>query len=157
MSPERIKTLERKAAAVEQSASFQEGLAHERKAVREQKLLTQQQLADEKYISKFIRENITYPKSAIDNNLSARVYVQFVVDETGSVKDVHITRSDIFDNVGEEVVVIGYKTGKHPEIDSKSVKDLETEAIRVIKLLTGLTPATKDGLQYTFLINFKLG
>jgi hypothetical protein len=153
--------LERKAAAVEQTASFQEGLANERKAVPKQKLLTQQQLADEKYISKFIRENITYPKSAIDNNVSARVYVQFIVDETGTAKDIHITSSDILDNIEGEIVIVGYKTANPPEIDSKSVKDLETEAIRVIKLLTGLTPATKDGkrvgLQYTFLINFKLG
>jgi hypothetical protein len=152
---------ERRAAAEEQTASFQEGLANERKAAaEEQKLFTKQQLDDEKYISRFIQKNITYPKSAIDNNVSARVYVQFLVDETGTAKDVHITSSDILDNIEREIVIVGYKTANHPEIDSKSVKDLETEAIRVIELLSGLTPATKDGkrvsLQHTFLINFKL-
>jgi hypothetical protein len=112
-------------------------------------------------VRKFIQENITYPKSARDHNVSARIYVQFVVDETGNVKDVQITRSDILDNVEEEVVVKGYKSDENPEIDSKSVKDLETEAIRVIELLSGFTPATKDGkevsTQYTFPINFILG
>jgi hypothetical protein len=53
-----------------------------------------------------------------------------------------------------------YKTGKNPEIDSKSVNDLETEAIRVIKLLNGFTPAEKNGkkvsTQFTFPINFVL-
>jgi hypothetical protein len=111
-------------------------------------------------VRQYIKENITYPESARDKNVSARIYVQFVVDETGKVKDVHITRSDILGETAEEVVVKGYTTGKHPEIDPTSVKEIENEAIRVIESLSGFTPALKDGkkvsTQYTFPINFVL-
>ena len=111
-------------------------------------------------VRKFIAENVTYPESALKNNVSAKIYVEFVVNEKGEVSDVQIARSDILDNKGNEVVVVGYKSGDNPEIDSKSVADLEAEAIRVIKLLSGFTPAIKDGkkvsTQFTFPINFVL-
>ena len=111
-------------------------------------------------VRKFIAENVTYPESALKNNVSAKIYVEFVVNEKGEVSDVQIARSDILDNKGNEVVVVGDKSGDNPEIDSKSVADLEAEAIRVIKLLSGFTPAIKDGkkvsTQFTFPINFVL-
>jgi selenophosphate synthase len=111
-------------------------------------------------VSNFIAENILYPKSAIDNNISARIFAQFVVDEKGKVKNIQIKRSSILDNDTKEVIVVGYKKENNPEIDSESVKDLENEVIRVIELLSGFTPAIKNGknvsTQYTFPINFIL-
>lgn len=111
-------------------------------------------------VREFIMHNITYPKSAQDNKICAKIFVQFVIDEKGKVTNVEIARSDILDNKSKEVVVVGYESGTNPEINSKSVADLEAEAIRVIKLLSDLTPAQKDGknvkTQYTFPINFIL-
>ena len=111
-------------------------------------------------VREFIMHNITYPKSAQDNKICAKIFVQFVIDEKGKVTNVEIARSDILDNKSKEVVVVGYESGTNPEINSKSVADLEAEAIRVIKLLSDLTPAQKDGknvkTQYTFPINFML-
>jgi hypothetical protein len=117
-------------------------------------------------IAKFIQQNITYPNSARENNISARVYVQFVVDENGKVANVEIVRKDILDNSGNEIVlneivVKGYESGTKPKVDPKSVTDIEAESIRVIKLLEGFTPAKKDGenvkTQFVFPINFILG
>lgn len=96
-------------------------------------------------IRKFIAQHILYPKSAVEKNIAAKIYVQFVVDEKGAVSDVQTIRSDIMDKAGKEVVVVGYKTNENPAIDSKSVADLEAESIRVIKLLERFTPAQKDG------------
>jgi hypothetical protein len=112
-------------------------------------------------VARFVMKNITYPASAQKNNISAKIYVQFVVDEKGNVANVAIVRSDIMDNLGKEIVVVGYKSGENPKIDPKSVADLEAEALRVIKLLDGFTPAQKDGksvkTQYTYPISFVLG
>ena len=111
-------------------------------------------------VRKFIQKNIMYPKSAKDNNTSAVVYVQIDINEKGSVTNIEIVRSDIKDNVLDEVVVMGYQSNKNPEVDSKSVTDLEAEAIRLMKLLDDFTPAQKDGKnvksQLTFPIKFQI-
>ncbi len=111
-------------------------------------------------LSKLIQQNITYPESARKNNVSAKVYVQFVINENGKVSNVEIVRNDILNNLGKEVVVVGYSSDKNPEIDSKSVADLETEAIRVIWLLKDFEPAQKNGkkvkTQFTYPIYFVL-
>lgn len=112
-------------------------------------------------VRNFIAENITYPESARDNKISGRIFVQFVIDEKGNVTNVEIARTDVKVNPGKEVVVKGYTADEHPEIDEGSVADLEAEAIRVIKLLTDLTPGKLKGkpvkTQYTFPIVFVLG
>jgi hypothetical protein len=111
-------------------------------------------------VGKYIQQNITYPASARENNVSAKIYVQFVVDEKGKVTNIEIVRSDIMDNLGKEIVVVGYKSDANPKIDSKSVADLEAEAIKVIKMLDGFTPGQKNGknvkTQYTYPIIFTL-
>lgn len=43
-------------------------------------------------ITSYIQERMVYPKEAIANKETARVFVEFVVDKSGSVKDVQLKR-----------------------------------------------------------------
>jgi len=109
---------------------------------------------------KFVQKNIFYPKSAIKDNISAIIYVQFDIDEKGNVKNVKINHSTNRTNEIDEVVVTTLRTKTSSKTTSKSLAVLEAEAIRLISLLEGFTPAQKDGRnvksQYTFPINFHL-
>jgi len=111
-------------------------------------------------ISRFIAQNIRYPISAANNAVSAKIFVQFDVSEKGKVTNTQIARTDIPGNMGKEVVVVAHKPDINPEIDPKSISDLEEEALRVVKLLSDFTPAQKDGknvkVQVTIPINFIL-
>ena len=75
-------------------------------------------------VREFIQQNLYYPQSAKDNNISAKIYAQFVIDENGEVADIEIKRIDILDNASEEIVVKikGYTPDSNTGIDSKSVK-----------------------------------
>ena len=112
-------------------------------------------------VRKDIQENLVYPESAIKNNISAKIFVQFVIDENGKVEDVKVIRVDIMKNATGKVLVNDYSPLKNPQINAKAVADLENEAIRVIKSLKGFTPAKKDGknvkLKSVFPIVFVLG
>ena len=83
---------------------------------------------------KYIAEHIRYPAMAQENNIQGRVVVKFVVTKTGSVGDVQVVRS--------------------------KDKDLDKEAIRVVKSLPKFTPGKNNGhpvnVWYTLPINFKL-
>jgi len=111
-------------------------------------------------LAKFIKESISYPKSARDKNISAKIYVQFVVDEKGKVANVEIVRTDILDKSGRKVVVKDYKPGVNSEIDLISVADIQAEAVRVVKILADFNPAQKKSKnvtsQLTIPINFIL-
>lgn len=109
---------------------------------------------------RFVQQTIFYPKSAIKENISAKIYVQFTIDEKGNVTNVEINRSDIRNNELDEVVVTAYKPKTDPEATSTSLAVLEAEAIRVITSLKGFAPAQKDGksvkYQFTFPITFHI-
>ncbi len=82
----------------------------------------------------YIRNTIDYPPEAVDRNIQGKVIVQFVVDKTGQVGDVRVVRS----------------------VD----KDLDLEAVRVVKTLPKFSPGTQFGkpvnVWYTLPVNFKL-
>lgn len=40
----------------------------------------------------FLRKNVRYPEAERDNDVQGTVYVRFVVDKTGKVRDVHALR-----------------------------------------------------------------
>lgn len=109
---------------------------------------------------RFVAQNVMYPQVAFDNNISAKIYVQFNIDKKGNVTNVQINRSNIKNNEIDEVVVANSLSRKKTKTTSGSLADLEAEAIRVITLLKGFTPAQKDGknvkLQFTFPINFHI-
>lgn len=69
--------------------------------------------------SKYVQENVKYPESAIENNESGRVTVNFVVDANGKIKNAKVVKG-----VSEA---------------------LDAEALRVIQNAPDWTPATQGG------------
>lgn len=87
---------------------------------------------DELY--KFISKNFKYPKKCLRKNHQGKIYIQFVVNKDGSIGDVKILRG----------------------ID----KDLDREAIRVVKSMPKWTPGMQKGklvrVRYNLPINCNL-
>ncbi len=85
-------------------------------------------------LMKYLESHINYPPEAAKNNVQGHVIVQFVVKKDGSIGEVKVVRS----------------------LD----KDLDKEAIRVIKSLPNFTPGRHDGkavnVWYTLPVTFKL-
>ena len=83
---------------------------------------------------KYLGKNIRYPKDARENGLEGTVYVGFVIDRDGSIKDVTL-RKDTY-------------------------KILAEEAMRIIKTMPNWNPGLIDGekvrFSYTLPIKFKL-
>lgn len=83
---------------------------------------------------KFLQKNIVYPKADRDNNVMGKVFIKFVVDEKGRIRDPQVTRG-----VSET---------------------LDAEALRVIKLLPKFIPGKQNGkpvkVYYNIPIVFKL-
>lgn len=82
----------------------------------------------------FVKERIRYPQRAIESNITGKVFVQFVVDKTGNVKDIEILRG------------IGY--------------GCDEEVIRVLKSLPEWCPGYHQGkyrdTYFTMPVHFKL-
>ena len=101
----------------------------------------------------FISQNISYPKSAQANGISGRVIVQFVVEKDGKVTDVHVIKSVI------DKPAVPKTEGKSAESNdgnagasvvseedyAKSVKDIEDEAVRVVRLMKPWEPGKRNG------------
>jgi TonB family protein len=82
----------------------------------------------------FIGRNIKYPESAAKNKIQGKVVLKFIVRDNG------------------EISMVSVQTGVDPALDS--------EAVRVVKLLPAWTPGIKDGknvnVWYAIPITFKL-
>ena len=85
-------------------------------------------------LRKFLSSHINYPPMAAENNVQGKVILQFVVGADGRVGEVKVARS----------------------VD----KDLDKEAIRVVKSLPKFTPGRQNGqavrVWYTLPVTFKL-
>lgn len=85
-------------------------------------------------LHKFIKDNLRYPKDALEKGIEGRVITQFTITKTGSIRNVRIVRS--------------------------LYKSLDKEAIRVVKLLPSFEPGKKGGvltdIDYTLPVNFRL-
>ena len=85
-------------------------------------------------LMKYIDSHIQYPPEAAKNNIQGRVILQFVVDKTGEIGEVKVVRS----------------------VD----KDLDKEAVRLIKTLPKFIPGRQNGqavaVWYTLPVTFKL-
>ena len=83
---------------------------------------------------KFLRENIKYPAKARRKGIMGKVFIAFIVENTGKVTDIKLLR------------------GVSKEIDE--------EALRVIKLMPDWIPGKQNGravnVQQTLPINFTL-
>ncbi|WP_068472970.1 M56 family metallopeptidase [Saccharicrinis aurantiacus] len=86
-------------------------------------------------LREYIASNVRYPKEAQEQGKEGRAYVQFVVDKTGTIKDVKIARSS-------------------------ECASIDEEAIRVVSAQPQWQPGIKDGksvnVSYTVPINFVL-
>ena len=82
-------------------------------------------------IFQFLNENVRYPSKVRQKDISGTVWVSFVVDTTGNLKDIHINQS----------------------VD----KDLDEEAIRVVNLMPKWIPLTENGklIEYQFTMPFR--
>ena len=85
-------------------------------------------------LMKYIQKNLKYPPIAKEYNITGKVYISFVVDRSGSVTNVKVVRG----------------------VD----KNLDAEAIRVVKSFPKYTPGTQRGnpvrVMFTIPINFTL-
>ena len=85
-------------------------------------------------LMKYIQKNVKYPPIAKEYNITGKVYISFVVDKSGSVTNVKVVRG----------------------VD----KNLDAEAVRVIKSLPKYKPGMQKGkpvrVMFTIPINFNL-
>lgn len=85
-------------------------------------------------LKQLLVENVKYPEQAKKDKVEGKVYVSFIVDENGVVKDAKVIR------------------GVNPELDA--------EALRVINLMQKWTPGKDDGkpvkVAFTLPIQFAL-
>jgi TonB family protein len=85
-------------------------------------------------LQKYLQDNLKYPESARANNVEGKVYVSFIVNEKGKIKDVKILKG--------------------------LNKACDKEAMRVVKKMPRWTPGQQDGKNvkviYTLPVNFKL-
>ena len=70
-------------------------------------------------LMKFVQENITYPEEAKAKEETARLFVEFVVDKSGKVRD--------------------------PQFKRKDKKYFEREVLRVISKMPNWKPGLKNG------------
>ena len=82
----------------------------------------------------FLNANIVYPSQAAQDKVEGKVIVQFTVKKTGKIDDVKVLRS--------------------------VRKDLDDEAVRVVKMMPDFIPAKQNGevtdMLYTIPVSFKL-
>ena len=85
-------------------------------------------------LMKYIQKNVKYPPIAKEYNITGKVYIQFIVDKSGSVTNVKVVRG----------------------VD----KNLDAEAVRVVKSLPKYKPGKQRGqnvrVMFTISINFTL-
>jgi len=94
----------------------------------------------------FLSDHLKYPELAAQNGVGGKVYVQFVVQEDGSVGQIQI--------MDTRVTVSGVST----QIVNEATQLLQTEAERVVASISGFTPGYQKGkavkVRFTVPINF---
>ena|SRR5689334_6283369 len=89
----------------------------------------------EEKLAQFMKDNIQYPKEALDNKVEGTVYVSFVVDETGKITNVQMLK--------------------------RMAYGMDQEAMRVVKMMPNWVPGMNKGkavaVQYTLPVKFSLG
>lgn len=92
----------------------------------------------EEAMTKYLQDNLKYPESARSEGVEGTVYVDFVVDKKGVVRDVTATENTL------------------AEVDSTLI----TEAIRVVSAMPAWLPGTQGGkpadVAYSIPITFEL-
>ena len=98
-------------------------------------------------IATFIQQNLTYPKSAVDKKVSAKMYVHFVVDEMGKVTSVEVISTTISGDASTRAE------------NTTVLADMRKEAVRVISLLefsAGKQAGQNVRVQFVIPVDYKL-
>jgi hypothetical protein len=100
-----------------------------------------------KGLMKDVFQNIRYPESARSQGISARIFVEFVVDREGKVTLPKIARNERVERVNKEIVVVGYgnEDVENPKHEKIAKADLEAESIRVVSRLGDFKPGMNEG------------
>ena len=69
------------------------------------------------FLEKWVYQYVKYPKYALENGIQGRVVVDFIIDEKGDVRDVHVSRS-VHTSLDEEAVRVisaspRWRPGRH--------------------------------------------
>ena len=120
-------------------------------------------------LMQFIAQNIRYPKEAAEHGIQGRVVVKFIVNKDGLCSNFKILNDPakfVKEQISQEngVDVVSQKQGKDVESSQEEVmrlsKSLETEAIRVLKLMGKWEPGKQRGMAvrayYVLPITFRL-
>ena len=94
----------------------------------------------------FVNQNLKYPAIAVEKRLQGKLYLGYSIDEMGNLVEVSVKQSrlSVLD-AANSATPISTEAGKVPEAMKGAVAALEQEALRVVGLLEGFTPAKKEG------------
>lgn len=105
----------------------------------------------------FLKKNTFYPKSAQKNGIQGKAFITFVIDKNGDLIDIELYKGV---TVPKEILE------KHADDEEKikaykvMAKELDEEAIRVVRLFPQWKPGVLDGktvkMRYILPFNFKL-
>lgn len=105
---------------------------------------------------KFLAKKTNYPKIAKENNVQGKVFVAFVINKLGDIRDIEIynSRFSAIDSKGKPL-----EGSAHIEY-KKGIVEIEEEALRVVKSMPLWTPGKQDGkavsVKYILPFSFKL-
>jgi len=112
---------------------------------------------------KYIAQNLRYPKEAAENGVTGKIFIRFVVSNTGEVLIPSAEQvADMEQKPLDEVVVATYRTlGKdQAKPDQKYIDLLREEVIRVVSESPDWTPGKQRGkavkVMFTFPVTFSL-
>jgi|GEM_PF-3021986 len=104
-------------------------------------------------VTNHIIENFEYPEAAKENNVEGRIYVQFIIDDQGKVKNVEAVRSEM---TGDDLA----SSEESTEDKAQYLSLLEKSAVEVISSLPDFIPAQVKGqdvgMQFTVPIRYAL-
>lgn len=84
-------------------------------------------------IDKYVKDNLKYPEAAKKEKFGGKVYIRFIIDSKGKVRDAHLA--------------MGVR------------KDLDLEALRIVEQMPDWKPANYEGqnvaVKYTLPIHFR--
>lgn len=112
---------------------------------------------------KYIMRNLIYPQEAIENGVTGKIFIKFIVTEEGKVQvPDQETLAEAEGKPIDEVFVVAYRTLSEdaPLPDEKYIKLLQEEVIRVVSTSPAWEPGKQRGkavkVMYTFPVSFAL-
>lgn len=101
-----------------------------------------------KYMQEVAIRNFQYPELAKDQGVKGRIFVQFIIERDGSISNAQIVRG----------IRGKYEDGTEAHVGARQLED---EAIRVVKLFEIIEPATQLGkpvrVKFIFPITASMG